>query len=359
MRKTIFAIIACCLAVTSTFSQNTIDFELSEDRPQAKEPIYDHTGFECGYFYVKIMDETDFEGQSIVQLELANTSDSYRFLLFDRIWGKKELRKNRVVLDKYYPGENSKMVQNIELLDKDEINEVYYGSYIFPNIVIEGEGTYECKIPVHLAKPKPSLFSRKRKKIFSCDDYNIRIFVDNRDLTFEQLEYECDTLLQSFNEALEQKKFCTNPHHKPSFADQIEKYTSANLELKNRITQRVNDKQWPTDSKKYKQYAALLASLDEMDAAYSGYKHDCGRHEAKRHKCQYCKLSLKQIYDRLNSLYQKLYIGEVEKADIIKEVKDLYKCCTDPTCATHAQLWKNDADYKAGIIEFYNKIDKY
>ena len=95
-----------------------------------------------------------------------------------------------------------------------------------------------------------------------------------------------------------------------------------------------------------------------MDTALEQYKHDCGKHNVRRHSCGYCNLSLQEIYNKLNRHYMDLHNGKVQKSAVMREVNALYKCCTDPT-SKHAQQWRSGDPYKAGIIEFYNKIKDY
>lgn len=361
MRKTFFAILACCLVVTSAFSQTSIEFKLSEDKTHDEEAVLVNEN-EHGHFFIRIAGDPDRYGRIPVQIELENNSYLYSFFLFDRPCNKKELKKNHIFIEDDFV-ESSKQVQNIKLTNQNRLNEVeMYSRYTFPELYIEEGQTYECKIPLHLIKPKPGLFCKKRKSLCRIIDYTIRITVDQKDTAFDKFSNECQSLLKDLDMALNSEEFCTNPLHKPSFDEQTADYTRSCLELKTRITRHLNNKGWSKDSQKYQQYQALLTSLDQVNRkleAYKNEKHDCGGHVKKTHSCQYCKLSLKQIYDRLDVLYQKLYVGEVKKSAIMKEVNGLYKCCTDPTCKTHAQQWKNDDMYKSGIIEFYEKIKNF
>lgn len=361
MRKYLFTIMACCLAVTSAFSQITINFKLSEDNPNGNEAVYDDV--EYGRLYARTIGEPDEKGRTEVQLELENSSD-YFFLLFDRVWNKKELRKNSIVREKNFGGETSKDVQNIQLVYRNDINEIepYTGRYVFPNIIIEDETTFECKIPIHLAASKPCLFNIDRKKLHSIIDCTVRISVDTKDMSYEIYKNKCDELLDELDEALQQKDFCVNPLHKPPFDEQVSYYTQSKQELESQIRNHLTQKGWPKSSPKFQPYADLLDSLDEIDVKLDHYKkkvkHDCGKHRHV-HKCRYCKLSLKEIYDMLNNYYQQLFVGEIQKSDIIKEVNEMYKCCTDPACTTHSQAWKNGDPYKSGIEEFYRKIKDF
>lgn len=349
MRKTIvFIILAYCLTVTSAFSQITIDFQINEDKTMDTAPIYDY-----GLVFIKTIGDLGDNGQTTVRLEMENNSNVYSYLLFDRDWPKKELRKNHIFLE---IGDKSKKVQNIKLLKKDAIEEIRTnGRYTFPDIQVEEGKTYEYMIPIHLAKPKPNWFCKKKKKLYQIIDCTIHIQVESsRDEVYEKLKFECDSLKLAFHEALEREEFCTHPLHRPSFERQTEQYTEANHELRDLIRRPLYENGWPKESKKYARYQDLMTSLDEMDDALEQYKdekHYCGKDEKKIHSCAYCKLSLQEIYKILNRHYMDLHNGTVQKSDVMmKEVNALYKC---------SQQRKNSDPYKAGIIEFYEKIKNY
>lgn len=360
MKKALFAIIMYCFAATTAFAQVlNINSQLNEDKPLCEIPFDDINGVnEQGRFFIKINGEPDDQGRTPVQIELRNTSYEYDFLLFDSDWSKKDLRKNHIVLDKYFGGENSKGVDKIELINRGSINtiEKYRGSYSFPEIRVKEGETYVCKIPIHLAKENPGLFCPDRKKLVDIIYNTINVTVDTRDEVYEKFKSECDSLLVAFNEAREREAFCTNSHHQPTFHEQTEEYTKAKAELKDRINNRLNDKGWLKESKKYKPYKALLDSLDEMDDALEQYNHDCGQHKRFQGNCNYCKLSLEEIYKRMNRLYLDLRNEKRQKPEVLKEAKALYNCCTNHK--KQDRQWKN-SEYKKSIEDYYESIKNY
>lgn len=353
MRKSLFILLACCLAATTAFAQLTLETQLNQDKPQDEAAIKDINEDEHGRIFIKINGEPDELGRTPVQIQLENNSDKYEFYLFDHAWRKKALRKERIYFEKGFGGESTLAVENIDL-DVYQDKLIPSGKrYTFPDILVEEAMTYECKIPIHLTKPKPNWFCKKKKKLHSIVDCTIRISVENKDEVFDKLKYECDSLTNAFNEALDNKKFCTHRSHSPRFEKQIKKYTDAEQELRDQITPLLYKNDWSKESKKYQRYKTLLDSLDRMDDAKNNYKHDCGRHVTTT--CVYCKLGLQEIYNKLNRHYQNLYNGDVQKSEIINEVNALYRCGT-----THSNSKRTNGDtYKAGITEFYNKIKNY
>lgn len=360
MKKTLFAFLACCLVASSAFAQLSIEPQLSEDNPQHEEPI-EIDGHEQGIiFIIKINGEPDSHGRTPVQIELENNSDIYEFLLFDHAWDKKELQKQQIHFEKGFVGKSTLPIENIKLnsYQSNLIQPYSDKTYKFPDILIDEGQVYECKIPIHLAKPAPCLFQPNKKKLQRIIECTIRVSVDKKDKTYEKLKRECDSLFAVVEKALEREDFCTNPNHRPSFDMQTEPYTSASRELRDVVRQPLYNEGWPKESKKYQRYKALLESLDEMDYMFERYKeekHDCGMH--KLPTCGNCKLSLAQIYNRLNSLYMDLHNGDKQKLEAVKEANGLYRCAK--THSTHAKQWKSGDPYATGIEEFYQKIKNY
>lgn len=364
MKKTLFVIIASYLAITSAFSQIPIEFQLNENKLQDNKAILDHDENELGRIFVKIIDESNSQGQTAVQLELENSS-KYSFLLFDRVWSKKELRKkpNCIVMDKYFGGETTLKVENIKLINKDGIEEIKPDErYTFRELLVNEGETYECKIPIHLAEPKRGLFCKKRKKMNCPFEYTIQIKVDTKDKVYEKLKLECDSLLMAFDEALERKKFCTNARHVPSFDEQTEEYFNKIHELGNQVYQCI--KNCPTESKKHKRYDTLWDSINKMEKRmlddleyYKSRKYDCGQHKRQvSPSCNYCKLTLKDIWKRMQSLYLDLRNEEKQRDEVLKEANDLYNCCTNHK--KQERQWKN-SEYKKAIEEYYKSIKNY
>lgn len=361
MKKILFAIISCCLAVSTTFAQFNKDVQLNDDKRLQEEP-FEIDKYQ-GRFVIKIVDESNAQDCTPVQIELKNESPDYEFLLFDHIRSKKYLRENHVVIDKHLVAKNSKKVENIDLSTEGIFNEIEsYQDYTFRPILVEEGKVHVCTIPIHIANRKRGLFCSKKRKVVEIIDCTINISVDNRDKVYEKLESECFSLLDSLKEALDRGKFCTNSRHKPSFDEQTKGYTEAKEDLVDSISSYLNDKGWPKKSKKYERYKALLDSLDKMDVALEQYNHDCGEHHPKKQiNCDYCDLSFKEIYDSLVSIYTDLHSKyekktATEKAAIKKKTEALYKCCKSHP--KHSKQWNNN-QYKVKIINHYEEIKEF
>ena len=366
MKKTLFAIIISCLAVSMAFGQQpNEEIQLSEDNQQKVIPI-NVDNDKHGYIYVKRIDEPDNQGRTPVQIELQNTSYKYVFLLFDSVWSKKALRKKHIVLDKYYTGEESVSVKNIDLYSKGDINTIEKNSrenYKFHEIRVKEGETYKCEIPIHLAKPAPGWFWGDRKKLMKIIYYKLSITVDNTDKVYEKYRSHCCALLDDFSKALKYDGFCTNPLHSPSFKDQISDYTNDRDSLAKQIRHTLDDKGWSKESNRYKQYQALLDSLDRMDNVdvLAKYELDCGKHKPKKQiSCGYCDLNFEEIYNRLGNFYKYLHknyenLTPKQKSEIKKKTEDYYRCCKSHP--KHSKQWNNNL-YKEKITNHYEAIKK-
>ena len=256
MRKALFVLLVCCFAFGTAFAQHTLEAKLSEDKSENETEIC-----EQGRFFIKINGESDDQGRTPVQIELENNSNTFDFLLFDRAWPKKILRKNwKVYLD---VGGTAVPVEgvNLDVYQESFIPHGLGKRYTFPDIIVEEGKTYECKIPIHVAQPKPNWFSKKKKRVYEIVTYTLQISVDNRDAVYEKLEHSCDSLKTAFDEALARKEFCTHRLHKPGFEAQVMEYTYAEQNLRDQINYQLANKSWSTQSKKYKHYTVLLDEI--------------------------------------------------------------------------------------------------
>ncbi len=352
MKKVILTISALCFAITIVFGQQQMEVVLSDDNPSFVSMI----GDECTFSISK--GETDAQSFTPVYIELENNSDKYLILLFNHAWSKDNLRNARIYFEKGFTGESVHKIENIDNTNS-LITIPYNEKHQFPQITIKEGESFECLVPIHIAKEKKMFFSRKKKKIIDrIHDVNIKISVENMDPDYLPLKQQCDSLVDIFNDSIRAHAFCTNKLHRPVFEEQIKQYTDAKDDLRLRINLAKN--KWKPESSKFQNYVELLSELDGMDDAIEEYrdsKYDCGdknRHKAV-HNCKYCKLSLEEIYNLLDRHYKNVYNKKVEKKQVINEVNALYKCCTNPT-SKHAAQWKKGGRVKNKIIQRYNQI---
>lgn len=359
MRKTFLTLTILCFAITMVFGQQQIEVLLSDDKPSTEKRI----GELFTFFFSK--GEADAQGYTPVYIELENRSDEYLILLFDRAWSKDDLRNSHIYFAKGLPGDYVHKIENINNLTNDFRIPTIDGQYRcrFPTITIKEGESFECLVPIHVAKEKKMFFSRKKKKIIDrIHDVTIIISVENTDPDYLPLKQRCDSLVDTFNDSLTAHAFCTNKLHKPEFEKQIYPFTDEQDYLKVKINE--TKTKFEPGSSKYQKYEELLAELEDMDTAIEEYKasrYDCGDKSKHKtiHNCKYCKLSFEEIYNLLDRYYKNLFNRKVEKEQIMSDVNALYKCCADASCPKHASQWRKGGRVKDKIIERYNQIKAY
>ena len=359
MKKILFAIVACCLAVNAAIAQVPSEITLSEDKPQEEIPISDNHQ-EHGRIFVRMIGEPDDQGNTSVRIELQNTSNDYCFLLCDHAWDKKELRKSFIYFDKGYYGETTQKIENIGMKGMPNIIEGNSDEkYTFP-VVNVGEGTeLQVRIPVHLVKPKPGLFCKKRKILYDVVSCTLRITVNTRDRVYENLQMECDSLFSAFNAALDRKEFCSNPKHDLSLEDQAVEYFDERQELESRVGEYFRS--CSANSKKSILNESLYDSVhnmkQKMEERLAQYKHDCGGHGPKvPTSCKYCTLSLEDISKQMVNLYFDLYNKDKTKAEVLPIANALYNCCINHK--KQVRQW-GTSEYKKTIEDNYKSIKNY
>lgn len=361
MKKSLFTIIACCLAIGTLFAQAPYPINLTEEKRQDEIPIRDHGDNEHGRIFISINGETDDRGNTPVSIQLQNTSYDYDFLLCDHAWNKKELRKQFIHFDKRYAGESTKSVENVGLKNPKVLNIISNnsdGKYTFTNVYVEEGKELEVKIPVHLLKPKPGLFCRKRKMLYGAILCTLRITVDTKDPVYEKLQMEYDSLFKAFTAALDHEEFCTHPKHDPSLDEQTEEYFDMRQNLENQIWESYQKCQ--PGSKKSNRYEGLYDAIHEMrhqmEDRLEHYKHDCGQHKIAPATCKYCDRSLEEISRLMENLYYDLFNGVKTKPEVLKEARKLYHCCINHK--KQDRQW-NSSEYKKTIMDYYNSIKNW
>lgn len=369
MRKIHLTLLVLCLAVSSAFCQNSLSVTLSEEHPTHEVAIPSFNASELGRIsFVK--GTTDANDNALVAITIENNSNEYRFLLFNKYYGQNELRRHkpRIVFGKFFPGKSIEKVEGAGLTeikvfpdDRNGFSTIDGNIFEFPNMVIKEGESKELTLPLYLAKRKKTLFC-SRLELVGKIDLGFSVTVQKSDKDYDRIKAECDSIDLFLDDLEANNTFCTHPSHNPPYKKQIEPYTNRIKDLQDEINQKLNDRRHPIADARREQYNNLLDLL-ERDQEYlsNGYKHDCGKH--KKHSCTYCKLTLEQIYRKLDNYYIELKNADAQEFDakkkaIMKEVNAMHKCCTDPTCAKHAAQWKKGGQIKQKIEERYDQLKK-
>lgn len=348
IRTITLAVFLCIVSLVPTKADETITVKLDNDTH--KQQIIE---LSCCNIFLDMKD--DVNGIIRIHLDLENRQENKEILLFNNGYGEKSLKKMRpaaIVYDKYFGGTKKKRIiepcrglgSDFRIAPSDRENIMMLTGY---------ETVMTCRLPIYIAEYKPrSFFRRQRYTLMEKLVVELNIEVTLKpDSTYWQLHDEYTALIGK----LEHTVFCTNKRHTPSLEEQKAAYRQKIETCLARIDRELTRHHWPRTDARYKLYMELQDKLKQIDL--TAREGDCGKHKAT-HRCRYCNLSLRQIYHRLDDHYQTIYSStdrQTTKEKLIREVRALYFCAID----RHRQAEWRANDYKAKIIDRYNRINRF
>ena len=344
MKKT-FVCMLLCLMTAMGWADEQKKVTLSNDHN--KEAI----NLSYLNIFVSLTEDDDDKGDVCIELE--NLSESKVLILFDHSYTEKQAKKMtpKFQFDKTFGGTKG---QRIIAPCSYQLNRVMQfrpsDKYTLPVISVESEQPVVVTLPIYIAKWKGS------KKLILLEKQVIELDIEAQlkpSAEFVDMSKRCNDLLKE----IENSPICTNKSHKPSADKQREELQAKIDGLKSEIDSIIIKHAWTSSDNGYRRFNDLKEQFANVQFA----ERDCGRHSrSKAHQCRYCSLSLQQIYHKLDDLYKKIYSNSDRKgtkASVIKQVNELYNCCTDSRCKKHAAQWKKGGDYKNKIVERYNRIN--
>lgn len=349
MRKTIFTILLTLLTALSVFADGEYKIVLNEDDNQKS--------LELGYVNINVtMGEPNAQGRVDIMVEVINPNEvsNNMLFLFGRSFDEKQLRAlkdPRVVYDWNYPVKKPRYTDYCEQLGRDVVGlDPNSSNYRISHLQLTEDETLEIRLPFYLAIKKKCF---KKAALMEKHVEKLIISVElTPDEDYPAIKKSCDSIA----EVISHLTFCNNPKHKPSLEEREQPYKNEVSDLRLAINLKLQ--QWPAKSFKYRKYNELKQQLDDIEFKEA----DCGNPDEHtfNHYCKYCKLTLEEIYDAFDDLYQeKVYPKKELTKEEMLQVKAMYKCCTDKTCRSHAAEWKKQNKYKDGIIDYYDRITKY
>lgn len=369
MKRFLFTLLVFCFAIVSAFSQ-TANITLSDTHPTREVTIPSFNMSELGRF-VFTKGETDGNGNAEVVIEIENNSKDFMFLLFNKYYGQDELRrqKPRIIFSKLFPGNSIEKVEGSNLteikifpFDDRRYAQTEDNVYRFPRTTIKEGASKEYVIPLYLAKKKKCLFGYKIELV-GMTDLNFNISIEQSDKDYDRIKTSCDSIADFMEKVRTEKPFCTHRSHKPSYSKQIEASIYRIRDLQDLINHKLTDRNIHLTNARREQYENLLDTLESsQDFLTEDYEHDCGGHTGHS-TCEYCNLTLEQIYRKMDNIYIELKNADAQgfdakKKDLLKKANKLYKCCSDPTCAKHASQWKHGGQIKQKIVERFEQLKK-
>lgn len=297
------------------------------------------------------LQEVKENGKAMVNVELVNVSDGLGLMLFDADYGEKILKKKpmKIVFDKNYGG--SKGSRSVSGFEKStSIADLASGEKM--SFVLPGQDGYEsvCTFPLYRISYKTNSKGKVKKRVileYTAVELKVKVLLKPSQ-TYLDLEEAC----RSLEDELKDVRFCNNPRHTPSLEEQKNVYRSRIDSLANEIDSIIDAHRgiWFSTDRKYKAFDSLRQSLAEIDL--DAKEEDCGKHTVV-HRCRYCGMSQRDIYNRMDDIHQQIYISSdwaAEKQKVSGELNAMYKCLQQ------RREWKRGGEYKARIIRLYNDI---
>lgn len=341
-----------CLCSTALANQE-ISIKLSDKNKVHRENL--------AFAYITFEYLCNIGNNARVRVSVENTTQDppLAVLVFRRDLNEKSLRqgKPKIEFEKKFPGEKGKRTVigcNVDYKRLDIVTAAETDTLFTLDVPLTSARDFQ--LPMYVAKYKPKDLFRKgedniKYRIFEEYIYNIHVEVEGwseEDITYINTMKSVKQYISSLKDV----KFCSNSRHKPSLDVQQRPYQ----EKKDSLTRVIGtildtNADWMSTDAPHKAYTKLLNELNEVDLNAMVY--DCGNHPKPGHKCVYCSSSAKELYHRLDDLYQQLHAGKITKAQALKTARALNNC--------HRQNRnrKKDSFYDGKITEFYNRIASY
>jgi hypothetical protein len=357
MKKTLLMMLFCLATLTSQADEQK-KITLSNDN--TKETV--NLSY-CNIFVTLMNPDSDDEfGQVLIEIE--NLDESKILALFHKPYKEKEVKKlsPSFQYDKLFGGTKGKRV--IDPYNLETGQDVFIepsNKHQLAAFNVPAEKELAVMLPIYLSKPKEGIVERilgKEKLLL------LRKQVIELDINVElKPSAEYLGMVDEFNKLkkdVDNAVFCTHKQHRPNVEGQKEPYQQRIDELKAKIDAAISAHGWGAGDKGYQRFNAIKEDLTKIDL--SKQEGICRPHRTpvpKPHQCNYCNLSLQQIYHKLDDLYKKIYTSTdraATKASVMGQVNGMYNCCTDANCEKHASAWRSGGDYKNKIVERYNRI---
>ncbi|MBQ9576827.1 MAG: hypothetical protein IJV11_08115 [Muribaculaceae bacterium] len=311
----------------------------------------------CNVFITK--GETDANGMAKVTIQVESRLEDQAILLFHQPYSEKALKNGtpQITFWKNFPG--SRVIENCELMSKDVIIEP--SSKIELPMTLSGgnDSPVHLDLPIYIAKDKKNNF--KKLELRELLVYTLDIQVEtgpSKELL--DLEERCNNLISEISG----KSFCNNTKHKPSLEEQEAPYNKRIHDLNEEIKNAIQRHELKSGDSGYEKYASLQAKLAEIEFNEKCCKRcctpppppkkcrKCGKPLDKctcdKPCCAYHKLTLTDVYNRLDAIYMKIHNRKVTKQQVKGDATALYN---------HFKHIKNgSASIKNKIQERYNRI---
>lgn len=374
MKKALFTLMALCLACSTLFAQDMeIPVLLNDNQQELSIPLKDQSNNPMLNISVK-KGERSRTDKTEITLTIENLDpQQFVFWLFGQEYSERELKDRsrfprRIVYGKVFGHHDKTDVYRVGKENNNRYPDVLLGSdnnsldndnnsYDF-NIWVEESQTDTCVLPIYVGKNKNGLFCRRTELV---TEKTITLYITVESEThkeYERLKQRCDSLIDAINDTI----FCKHKLHRPNLEKQEEPFFKERDAIRYEIRTIMDNNDWPKNNINRQRYDELIEKLDKVeDLVQISEVEDCG--DAKKHvathNCEYCKWTFKQIYDKLDRYNKQLDNGDVTKTEVIKDVKQLYKCYQNGPKTASNKRKEQQQQYKTKIEYLYKKINSY
>lgn len=342
-----------CLCFTAMAQNKELSITLDN-----KDRVYsDNLGF--AYLTFEYMYSNGNNARVKVTVENITSNPPHAVLIFRKDITEQSLKngKPKIEFEKTYPGKKGtrkvkgyqKCSQYINIIPATITDTIF-------TIDVPFTSSRNFTLPLYEAKyNKAKLFKKGTNnidyKIIEEHLYNVHIEVvgwREDDPTYVEIKNDVDSFISS----LKGVEFCYHQKHTPSLKEQQRPYQEKKDSLIQIISHILEtNSEWMALDPPHMAYSQLKTELEKVNL--NNMAVDCGNHIKPEHRCGFCSLSLQDIYQQLDDLYQKLCTGKIRKDQALKTAKGLYNCFQKN------KKRKKDSFYGTKVSRFYNSIANY
>lgn len=352
-RLSLFALLICVCSIHA-FADKQVRVKLNDVGHNR------HVINEANYkIAVELKDIDQDGGTATIGFSITNLSDSRVIMIYDKPYTEKEIKKTppKTKYSNSWPAIDKKGKRVIKF--SESLNETIHidpsGEAVITESGCNDGDSIKLIIPIYQAEsPNYKLIPwiKRKLKLVRMDLIEINVGADIQPgALYTSIKDRYDILKKDLDSAI----FCTNELHAPSLDEQKEFYKNRIDSIVTDIDNIVNTYGWySTDNnRRYIMYANLRDALLSFDL--NAKEGDCGFHKkaSVSHKCRFCRLSLQQIYHKLDDIYQMLYNGKIVKDDQVKN--DVYWL---HRCAKQRRDWSG-SEYKSNISRLNSAIKEF
>lgn len=296
-----------------------------------------------------VLGEVDDDGNYTIGLTVKNQNELFTLYVFGKSYGRSHLRSKfhpSIVYDK---GLREESTQSCEGFTIDGENYLQILPTDDKTVEIKGNEknqSHKCTIPLYFAKPIGWLW--KRHSLMDVRKEELNIIVDIKpSKAFMDLSADVDKMIKN----IYSQKYVVCKHGGKKHHPELEEQKAVTRDTLDSLFDRINKAKTETrpGSMRYKEFETLELRLKEVDLDKIPVENCKITPQGCSCPPQIAKMDLQQVYNRMEELYQLVYLKKKDKSEILKEVKAL---------KVHAGHTHNGPKYlKNKIDDYYDRIN--